>query len=79
MDIAKKVDADGVHVESADGAKVVKADTVIAAFGMRPVTEVADIIDAKYHTKTRKIGDVFKLGKIGTAIREGYYAGSSIE
>lgn len=73
------IEADGVHVESKDGNKVVAADTVITAFGMRPVTEVADIIDAKYHTKTRKIGDVFKLGKIGTAIREGYYAGSSIE
>ena len=73
------VDKDGVHVEGENGETVIKADTVVTAFGMKPLNDVADIIDAKYHNKTRMIGDVYKLGKIGTAIREGYYAGSSIE
>lgn len=73
------IEADGVHVETAEGTKVIPADTVVTAFGMRQVTDAADRIDSKYHTKVRKIGDLFKLGKIGTAVREGYYAGSSIE
>ncbi len=70
---------EGVQVEGPDGAATIPADTVISAFGMRPLTDVADKIDAQYHNKTRKIGDVFKLGKIGTAVREGYYAASAIE
>lgn len=69
----------GVHVETADGTQILPADTIISAFGMKQLTDIADIIDAKYHTKTRKIGDLYKLGKIGTAIREGYYAASAIE
>ena len=59
--------------------KIVEADTIISAFGMKPLTDIADIIDSKYHNKTRKIGDLYKIGKIGNAIREGYYAGSSID
>ncbi len=73
------VEADGVHCKTSEGEKILPADTIISAFGMRPVNDIADKIDAKYHTKTRKVGDLFKLGKIGDAVREGYYAGSSIE
>ncbi len=72
------VEADGVHVEGPNGAAVVPADTVVTAFGMRQLTDIADKIDAKYHNKTRKIGDLYKLGKIGNAVREGFYAASSI-
>ena len=56
----------------------IKADTVIAAFGMCPVREVAEKIRDKYPTKTRIVGDSMKLGKIGDAVREGFYAGSSL-
>lgn len=73
------IDEDGVHVETSKGEKIVKADTIISAFGMKQLTDIADIIDSKYHNKTRKIGDLYKIGKIGNAIREGYYAGSSID
>ena len=73
------IDDDGVHVETSKGEKIVEADTIISAFGMKPLTDIADIIDSKYHNKTRKIGDLYKIGKIGNAIREGYYAGSSID
>ncbi len=69
---------EGVEVETADGKKFLPADTIISSFGMKPLTEVADKISAKYHNKTRKVGDLYKLGKIGDAIRQGYYAGSSI-
>ncbi len=73
------VNNEGVVVEGKDGQKTIPADTVISAFGMRPDRSIADIIDSKYHNKVRKIGDVFKLGKIGDAVREGYFAGSTIE
>ena len=46
---------------------------------MKPLSDIADIIDQKYHNKTRKIGDLYKIGKIGNAIREGYYAASAID
>ncbi|MEE3309394.1 MAG: NADH:flavin oxidoreductase, partial [Sharpea azabuensis] len=73
------IQEDGVHCQTNEGEKILRADTIISAFGMRPVTDIADKIDAKYHLKTRTVGDLFKLGKIGDAIREGYYAGSAIE
>ena len=69
---------EGVEVETAEDKKLIPADTIISAFGMKALTDVADKISAKYHTKTRKVGDLYKIGKIGDAIREGYYAGSSI-
>ena len=73
------IDDAGVHVETTQGQQVVSADTVITAFGMKPLSDIADIIDQKYHNKTRKIGDLYKIGKIGNAIREGYYAASAID
>ena len=36
-------------------------------------------IKEKYHIKTRVIGDSMKLGKIGEAIREGFYAASALD
>ena len=70
---------EGVEVEGPDGPAVIPADTIVSAFGMKPLNDVAEKIDAKFHTKTRKIGDVFKPGKIGNAVREGYYAASAID
>ncbi len=74
---AKLVDG-ARHAEGPQESIAIEADAVVSAFGMRPPTDVADVIDAKHHTKTRKIGDLFKLGKIGTAVREGYYAASAL-
>lgn len=73
------IDDAGVHVETADGTQVLAADTIITAFGMKKLSDVADKIDAKYHNKTRMIGDTYAIGKIGTAVREGYYAASAID
>ena len=73
------IGADGLTVENAEGKQEeIKADTIIAAFGMRPDLTAVDAVRAKYHTKTRVVGDSMKLGKIGDAVREGFYAGSSI-
>jgi hypothetical protein len=57
----------------------IEGDTVVSAFGMKPDDTVARKIDSKYHTKTRIIGDCDKVGKVGGAVREGFYAGVSIE
>lgn len=71
---------DGVKALAKDGTEVViKADTVIASFGMIPATETARKIDAKYHTKTRLIGDCRHVGKVGGAVRDGFYAAISLE
>lgn len=73
------VDATGLTVEQEGESKHLEADTIISAFGMRPNTTLAETIKAKYHTKTRVVGDCNQLGKIGEAIREGFYAASSLD
>lgn len=74
------IDATGVTVELADGSREhLDADCVIDAFGMRPDTTLADAIDGRYHEKTRVVGDVRRLGKIGDAIRDGFYAATSLD
>ena len=66
-------------VEKADGSQeTLKADTIISAFGMKPDRTTVEKIKANYHTKTRVIGDSNKLGKIGEAIRDGFYAAMSL-
>ena len=76
----KEIDETGVVVEKEDGSiEHIEADTVINALGMRPVTTLTEAIKAKYHTKTRVIGDTEKMGKIGTAVRSGFYAAMSID
>ncbi len=67
-----------VTVETKDGKEDIPADTVVAAFGMKPVRETAEKIRDKYPTKTRIVGDSMRLGKIGDAVREGFYAGTGI-
>lgn len=74
-----KIDETGVLIEKADrSTEKVPADTVINAFGMKPILTTVNSIKAKYHTKTRLLGDSNKIGKIGDAIRDGFYAGSAI-
>ncbi len=74
------VDEGGLTIEKADGtSEHLDADCVIDAFGMRPDPTLANAIDAKYHEKTRIVGDVRKLGKIGDAVRDGFYAASSLD
>ena len=73
------MDASSLTVECEDGTqKQIPADTIVAAFGMKADRTLVDKVDAKYHTKTRIVGDSNKLGKIGEAIRDGFYAGSSL-
>ncbi len=48
------------------------------AFGSKPVLTTVDAVKAKYHLKTRAVGDSNKLGKIGEAVRDGFYAATSL-
>lgn len=45
---------------------------------MKPVLTTVDAVKAKYHLKTRVVGDSNKLGKIGEAVRDGFYAATSL-
>ena len=73
------MDETGLTVECEDGTKKeIKADTIVAAFGMRQDLTVVDKIKAKYHIKTRVVGDSNRIGKIGEAVRDGFYAATSL-
>ncbi len=75
-----EITPEGVRTVSKDGNDVfIKGDTVVSAFGMRPNNSLAEKISSKYHTKTRIVGDCQKVGKVGNAVREGFYAGQYIE
>lgn len=67
-----------VTVETSDGIKEVKADTIVLALGMKTDTGFTDKIYEKYGYKMRMIGDCVKPGKVGSAIRDGYYAGATV-
>lgn len=74
-----KIEECGVTVQKEDGStELLPADTVINALGMKPTTELVDELKAKYHTKTRVVGDSAKMGKIGTAVRTGFFAAMSL-
>lgn len=73
------IDETGLTVEENGIEKHIEADTVISAFGMRPNTTLSNLLKEKYPMKTRAIGDCDKLGKIGEAVREGFYAASSLD
>ncbi|WKY44215.1 FAD-dependent oxidoreductase [Eubacteriaceae bacterium ES2] len=70
----------GVKAQQKDGTEVIiEGSTIVASFGMVPKTDAAKEIDAKYHAKSRLIGDCGKVGKVGGAIRTGFYAAISID
>ena len=74
------VKADGVNVVDADGnEKFLKADTVITAFGQVPDNALVKALEEKYPAKVTVIGDCGKVGKAGTAIRDGYYAAMALQ
>jgi thioredoxin reductase len=75
-----EIQKNGVKAQKKDGTEVfIEGDTVISAFGMKSDDTIARKIDSKYHSKTRIIGDCDKIGRVGGAVREGFYAGVSIE
>ncbi|MCM3766973.1 NAD(P)/FAD-dependent oxidoreductase [Neobacillus niacini] len=70
----------GLRAQKADGAEVfIEADTIITAFGMKPNTQVSNPITEKYYDKIQRVGDVTNIGKVGNAIRSGFFAALSID
>ena len=75
-----EISKNGVKAITKEGKEVfIEGDTMVAAFGMKPNNSLAEKIASKYHTKTRVIGDCQKVGRVGNAIREGFYAGRYCE
>ena len=74
------IDSQGVYLQRNDGtSEFIKADNVVIAFGMRENNKLAEKINAKYHIKTRIVGDCEKVGKVGTAVHMGFFAALSLE
>ncbi len=71
---------EGVKVRKADQTEeIIAADKVVTAFGQRPNNGIADAIAEKYPIKTTLIGDCQKVGKVGNAIRDGFYAAMALQ
>lgn len=74
------IDSEGVYIQRNDGiSEFIKIDNVISAFGMRKNNKLAEEIKAKYHMKTRVVGDCEKVGKVGMAVHMGFFAALSLE
>lgn len=74
------IDSLGVYVQRNDGmSEFIKADTVVTAFGMRKNNKLAEEIKAKYHIKTKVVGDCEKVGKVSTAVHMGFFTALSLE
>lgn len=69
----------GVQVKD-DKGKIhdLKADTVVYSLGMKSSSEIVDKVCEKYPT-ARPIGDCTKVAQIGETVREGFFAGWSIQ
>ncbi len=72
-----EITKEGVVVENSNGIITISADTVIAAFGMKPNNKSIDEICRKYPT-TAVVGDCINVGQIGEAVRGGFFAAWSI-
>ncbi len=73
-----KIEPDAVFALDKSGKEVrLAADTVITAFGMKPVAQLAKDIAEKYPT-TAIIGDCSQVAQIGEAVRGGFFAAWSI-
>lgn len=75
-----KVENGQVYVIRKDGEKLVlKANTIISAFGMRPNQDLYKKLEERYGWKVKNIGDSEKIGRVGLSIRAGYFAGSTMD
>lgn len=76
----KAVEDDGVHILHEDGTEeILEADTVISAFGLKPLSKLAGQFKAQFGWRARIVGDADKVGRIGTAVRGGYFAGTTVD
>lgn len=74
-----EITANGVVVTDAEGnIKVIEADTVISAFGMRPDSDISNRILDKYNPFVIPVGDCLGIGAIEGAVRGGFFAAWSL-
>ncbi len=71
------VSADGVTTTAPDGEHFIPADTVVAAFGVRPNAVLADELRER-GLDIQTIGDCVRPAKVGDAIHTGYLAAAAI-
>lgn len=75
----KKFTEEGVVVEK-DGEEITfPADTIVHAFGIRPNNTLAGELMKKYPGIVTVIGDAKRVNCIYDAVRDGYYAATSLE
>ena len=63
--------------DSPEGSRTIQADTVIAAFGMKPNDGCVEKICNKYPT-TSVMGDCVNVTQVSEAVRGGFFAAWSI-
>ncbi|MFD1505886.1 FAD-dependent oxidoreductase [Georgenia yuyongxinii] len=70
----------GVDADGPDGSVSLEADTVVAAFGVRPARELVEALTARDDVTDRvyAMGDCVDPRKVGDAINEGYELAYSI-
>lgn len=68
----------GALVQTPEGEKQIPADTVIIAMGTRPVNKEAKAIMDKY-VNAQMIGDCRKIGQVGEAVQQGFFAAWTID
>ena len=74
-----RIEGGAVYATGRDGAEIrIDADTVITAFGMKPLNAPANEIRDRYAPITTVVGDCGKVAQIGEAVREGFFAAWSI-
>jgi len=73
------IDADGLTATGPDGAVRVDADTVVAAFGVRPSTALPEAVEARgARPHVHLVGDCVQPAKVGEAINAGFLAALSL-
>lgn len=70
---------EGVTALHGEESVLIPADTVITAFGTKPDNSLGTELLKKCATKTRMVGDCDKTGKVGAAVRAGFFAGYAID
>ena len=70
--------AEGVLVETAEGGKLLPADTAVHAFGIRPDRALGEELMSRYPGRVLILGDANKVNCIYDAIHDGYNAALSL-
>lgn len=74
-----QVTSEGITADSPDGQVTIDADTVVAAFGVRPAKTLPEqLAEAFPNIPVRAVGDCVSPRKVGDAINEGFDAALAV-